>query len=536
MGREINVDSIRTLEEQIEEHEKTIIKLKRARNSLLNVSALPPEVLGHIFSQNVTLRDPFGGLEEGSHNFLLVCHHWFEVASRTPELWSFWGTSLEQWEERCLRSNVSIPLDLVLDGLPYMFDPVSESQRMALEDRAKRDTIRRIHLQGDMRSLLTSIIAPLLSPYGGLRTNSLESLILFNEESRALDVSFLTQSRLPNLQLLELAGCTISSWDHLTSQTSLLTSLKIFFDESSPTPSMPQLLLVLSSNPYLQKLALNRRAVPNDEDNEPCQVLLLHLEELQLEGDPRQIFGLLRRLELPNKMNMLSLDISRCAVADISQTVGPYLRDYLRCRGMSRDGLGVCLSSYSSITLNIGDVSRLDSSASILSRMISFVSISVWLDQALPKDALEKLSLDFITYTPREEIVHFRSCGNLEALKDLGARMPNLKALDLLRVSLSAVFQAPGQGRPYVDEMFPPSLQHLFLGQLVSNGWEWPLFIAFLSRRESSGNRLDSLRIEGPCHMCWRVSEEVRDAVRRFNIDDECLESWCPFDRCPIVR
>ena len=91
---------MRTLEEfeallgvggQIEERQKVIVDLKRTRNSLSNISKLPPEVLGNIFCRNVCFNDEFDGLEDGSHNFLFVCHHWYEVALGTPELWSFWG-------------------------------------------------------------------------------------------------------------------------------------------------------------------------------------------------------------------------------------------------------------------------------------------------------------------------------------------------------------------------------------------------------------------------------------------------------------
>jgi len=49
MDCEANIDSVRALEDQIREHENTIIKLKRTRNSLLNISKLPPEVLGNVF-------------------------------------------------------------------------------------------------------------------------------------------------------------------------------------------------------------------------------------------------------------------------------------------------------------------------------------------------------------------------------------------------------------------------------------------------------------------------------------------------------
>ena len=127
MDREINIDSIRALEEQIKEHEKAIIKLKRARTSVLNVSKFPPEVLGNIFRWNVTLEEPFDGIKEEPYNLLPVCHHWFEVASRTPELWAFWGNNLEDWEKRCLRSSVGTPLDLVLDGpLTHVFGFLGE--------------------------------------------------------------------------------------------------------------------------------------------------------------------------------------------------------------------------------------------------------------------------------------------------------------------------------------------------------------------------------------------------------------------------
>ena len=72
---EINIESIQGLGEEIKEQEAAIVKLKRARNSLLNVSRLLPEVLGDIFRWNVTVEGDFDGLEEGSYNFLLVCHH-----------------------------------------------------------------------------------------------------------------------------------------------------------------------------------------------------------------------------------------------------------------------------------------------------------------------------------------------------------------------------------------------------------------------------------------------------------------------------
>ncbi|KAF9778355.1 hypothetical protein BJ322DRAFT_494844 [Thelephora terrestris] len=121
--RPVNIKSIRAIEEQIREHETAIIQLKRARNSLLNVSKLPAEILGDIFRWNTTLKKEFGPSEKRSHNFLFVCHHWFEVASRTPEVWSFWGSDLEDWTRRHLL-HPTVPLNLVFNGdlKDYRFD------------------------------------------------------------------------------------------------------------------------------------------------------------------------------------------------------------------------------------------------------------------------------------------------------------------------------------------------------------------------------------------------------------------------------
>jgi len=531
MDREVNIDSIRALEEQIKEHERAIIKLKRARNSLLNVSKLPPEVLGNVFQWNITLKGNFDGLEEGSHDPLLVCHHWFEVASRTPELWTFWGNNLEDWEKRYLRSSPGASLDLVLNELPDMFGSVSESQQAALKDRAARDTIRRVHLQSDTSSLLTSIISPLLSPHGGLQTNSLKSLILYNEDSSPLDISFLAHSHLPGLRHLKLVGCTVSSLEHLTTQSTLLTTLQLISD-ISPPPTMPQLLSMLASAPCLQNLTLSSHAMPNgNEDGDgSCSVLpLLHLEELRLDGDPRQVFGLLRQLELPPEMGMLTLNVSHCVAADVSQSIGPYLRDHLRRRGRSRNGLGISLSSDSFITFNVGDAARLRPSNVFSSHMNSFTSIIIGVDQALPGDAMDRLTLDLISYTPREEIVYFRACGSIEVAKDLRVQTPNLKALNLYKVPLSLVFPMPDPDGSHVHERFPPSLQYLHLERPHLGAYSWIPLIIFLSHRSSSGSQLDSLLIDGPCHVCFRVAQRIRDVVGNFTVDDGCTESWCPF-------
>ena len=531
MDRETNIGSIRALEKQIKEHEDAIIKLKRARNSFLNISSLPPEVLGNIFRWNTTVEEPFDNMTEDSYNFLLVSHHWFEVASRTPELWTFWGNNFQDWGKRYLRSSVATPLDLVLDGTIHLFGCVSEPQQIALKERATRDTIRRIHLRTDMHCHLTSIISPLLSPRGGLLTSSLESLILSSEYETALDVSFLARSSLPKLQHLELGNCIVSSWDNLMSQTTLLTTLELSFNEASPAPTTPRFLSILVHNLHLQRLKLNAWAIPTDDGDGPCEVSLHHLTELELGGSVGQVFRLLSRLEYPQRMNTLSLRLSHCQSTDVSQTIGPYLRDYIQRHGRSRNGLGLHISPGSSIVFGVGAPQRLRLSSSMGPRMNFFVTLTLRLDQA-PVDLQEKFTSDLITYIPRGNVVYFRTHESLGAVRDLRVQLPNLKTLDLYRVPLSAVFPMPDRGPSDGQERFPPSLHNIFLERPFLGEFNWLPLIAYLSRRKSSGNQLGSLFIDGPCHMCRTMTYGVKALVREFEIVEECLQSWCPIDAC----
>jgi len=202
------------------------------------------------------------------------------------------------------------------------------------------------------------------------------------------------------------------------------------------------------------------------------------------------------------------------------------------CETTSSAGAGLRTDS-GLIAFGAGNVGKLDPAASESERMTTVLDLTIWRQAGIPDEARDQLTLDLIAHIPWEDIVYFRTCGRLTALKDLHVRMPDLEALDLRSVPLYPTLSVlDSQDGSQAQERFPPSLQHLFLEELILNGYDWVHLIAFLFRRASSGNGLDSFRNGGPCHMCAPVGQRICGMVRRLKIEDGCRESWCPFGSC----
>ena len=506
-----------------------IVKLKRARNSFLNVSRLPPEVLGEIFCWGVARETDFEQLEEGSHDFLLVCHHWFEVASRTPEIWSFWGDNLEDWTRRHLRHQTA-PLDLVLnggrfresnpDGEWFRRDSLDESLQNALQDRVARNTIRQIHFFAGNSEILDSIISS-LAYYEGIRPSSLQSVVLQDESQyTSVDVSdFFAHYRFPELRHLELTNCEISSWDLITSRTSVLTTLNLDIRHNSPTVTSSQILSILRSNPSLREITLRGDAVPCDGGDKSSRVALAHLRRLTLSGDLEDVFPLLHQLDYPVKMDSLALRLTDTTINDISEIIGPYLRYHLRRRGRSRNGLGLYLSSEDTIEFGVEDVGEADFSAPGTAWLTRLVTTSIQLGQVPPKDLLEEALLNLVARVPRKEIVYFKARGGPISTEAISTKFRYLRAMHFDETPLDVAFPESVLDR---DRIFP-RLQHLTLDVRHDNNWK-PL-ITFLKHLASSGNQLSTLEISGCYKMKPKVEERFRRAVREFRPKHA---SFCP--------
>jgi hypothetical protein len=531
MGHEINIDLILDLERQIEEGAGDIIKLKRARNSLLNISTIiPPEILGSIFRWNVIPNGglpPFGALPKGTYNFLLVCRRWFDVASHTPELWSFWGNTSEKWSQWYRRSGTT-PVDLVLNqqgstrGLNIALDgPL----RDALRDRATSDTIRSLHLFND-GSLVTSVLSTLTPDDEGIRCSSIESITLYHVDAS----EFFAHHRFPKLWYLALStGVKISSWQDLGLRTTALTTLSLKLNSVSHVPTTPQLLSILASNPRLQSITLSRYMVPRDNgDGSMVPVPLRHLKELTLAGDFHLIFRLLRRLDHPETMDKIALGVLRCTAEDILGTFGPYVQDYIQRGGRFRDGLGVHVASYTShVSVRINAISRLTRPNS----MVMFARFEATLQDELPLPAENKLWIDFVAHIPGEHVVCLSGEASVDVVRGVVATMPKIRILHLTGAFLVGRFLQPDPDGPLSNKKLLPSLQWLKLKNTALTEDGWSPIIPYLTHLASGGQRI-LLTIEGPRqHICKDVLKKIKglvgDLFLKLTLDDDC-----PFDRC----
>jgi len=538
MGPEANIDSICALEKQIEEGTGDIIRLKRARNSLLNISTrVPPEILGLIFRRNVIPDDDFGGLRKKSYNFLLVCHYWFEIARKTPELWNFWGDTLDQWSKRYQLSGTA-PLDLVLNGYRTGNTefPPDGPLRDALRYRVASDSIRSLHIRFGGRGMhaLRSVM-PVLIPDGeGIKTSSIESIIL-----HTVDVSDLfARYYFPKLRRLNLSAAKvgISTWDHLRLHTTALTTLSLTIRHTSPVPSASQLLSILASNPQLRDLDLCNIVIShNNNDGLTSRVPLRDLKTLRLIGDCRFLFQLLHRLDLPESLDKTSLTFFSCWVEDIPEIV-PYVQDYLQRDGRFRDGLGVFVTSfYESISIEASTASETDSPSLSSTARVPFVMFMAVFKQSLPLDMQNKLCIDLIKSTPMEHVTYFRGKMETCILEEAISAMPNIQELHLVSVDMSDGFLRPDTNGPLSNAKPLPSLRYLHLEDIFTDPVDWSSLISYLVRQTSGGQAI-SLRITGdPIHICPRVAEKIMGLVEEFVLD-LTLDEECPFDICQEGR
>ena len=533
MSQEENIESILALEKQIEEGRGDIIKLKRARNSLLNISTrIPPEILGQIFASAVTMMDSiyaeelfkgdFAGVEKGSYNFLLVCHHWYEVASNTPELWSFWGNTLPDWEASCRRTGRAAPIDLVLDGFATPPDgAISVTLKDALRDHADRDKIRKIHLMCRPYNTPANRILSSLTGNGDPRKLGIESINLWIMEDTGPDTvsDFFAHSRLPKLRHLRIDGTIQPLFlGHLDSQTTRLTTLWLRL--LGPSTSPPSALLsILASNPGLQELTLFEAALPDEFDESKDKVRLPQLRSIDLAGSFHSILGLLDNLELSAGLDCMDLIMKGCEVKDVLQTLGPYLQDHFQRDTRYQQGIGIFIAADYRINFTVNLASDSNQGMDFYpERTRPSTKFAVSLTRKPSGPEMDKLCLGLMGFLPREHVVSFDSLW-WEAPPELFVEMPNLETLSYRGLAcLSDGFLRSDPNGPHPSTKLFPSLRCLRLntGRVGESGWE-PL-VRFLAQQKSNGRPVSfHLSLDSHLDLSWEDVKTIRGLAVEFS-------------------
>ena len=395
----------------------------------------------------------------------------------------------------------------------------------ALRDRAARDTIRSVHLQSKKRTLLTSILSSLTPDGEDVRCSRIESISL-----RCVDVSdFFARCRFPKLRYLHLStGTRISSWEHLSLHTTALTTLYLTIKDISPAPTTSQLLLILASNARLRDLTLSKSMIPRDgDDGSAFQIPLRHLRKLSLSGNFNHVFRLLHRLDHPETMEELTLNVFRCKVEDILETFGPYMRDYLR-----RDERfqGVFVDSFDD---SVSIQARTATNTEGQTQKATFATFTATLREDLRPSAADKLCIKFVAYVPVERVVCFGGDLSMDAVRGTVPSMPGIQELYLTNALLSGRFLQPNPDGPLANTKLLPSLRHLHLEDFFLDGDDWSFLLHYLIHQTSDGQGL-SLTLSGShIHICKDVVKDIKGLVDELILDLP-LDEDCPLDHCSV--
>ena len=543
MDRERNICSIRAIEKHVEEPKKTLFKLNHTRTPLSNISTLiPPEILGIIFCWAVILQRKQGtGWRRVSYNFLLVCRYWFDVASRTPQLWISWGDNLRDWEQRCsCLETARLDLELKRD---YLIASQALDERLwdALRGRAARGSIGQIELHGNP-VLINSVISSITASGERTRPISLESFTLCSSSQAepTIELSgFFACYRFPELWRLQLLGpWNISSWDSLAFGTGGLTTLSLSVNHRSGTrPTTSQLLSLLSSNPNLQCLDLSNDAIPDSTNDESSLgVQLRQLKRIKLSGGSRDVVLLLSRLTHSDRVENLNLDLFGSTTLEISQILGPYLGDHLRRRGGLGEGLAVGGNCTEAVFFfRAGDVRGFTSP--FLSRGVNwFLEVIGTMEEGggPQGEECERLFFEPLTCVPKRHIVHYEAPFCLLKSAEPTIKIFNLVEAHFTRVHLPEWFTEPHPVEKRTYGKLFPSLKYLSLHGPTLGGGDWSPLMTFLSCRASAGNQVDTLSIRECPHMCPDVWEDIRGLVNSFQVSWSAApeHSACSHGKC----
>ena len=256
------------IEDEIEQHLKAVVVLKRRLNTTVAISRLPNELLAEIFvwlaqdyyDYSKKLLGPYSnsyGTYSTSYGTNLrwirtshVCHTWREVALTTPRLWSFIQVARQEAIEMLLVRSKQAPLLVCMGQSPYRKKSIEVLGELLPPETCR---LREVYLDGsarDIYNLCTNFTQP-ANLLHVLNLSGSQSHYSVNSSPPPLP-RHLFGGQFPRLRNLELHQIAFS-WDNPVF-CKTLTNLVVI--GGSYSGSFEQLLYVLEQMTELENLGL----------------------------------------------------------------------------------------------------------------------------------------------------------------------------------------------------------------------------------------------------------------------------------------
>lgn len=552
---EVNARAIRNLDVEIQHHGKNIVHLKRLRNSLLNVSLyLAPEILGHVFWWKVLSGvNPSGRISGGTFNFLLVCRYWFDVATSTPSLWAFWGTSLRE----CVafhRYSGAVPLYLNLADIDS--DREVRSASGVLQDRSVQGRIRHLHIHTSPKTLakILSLMSTPKQPTVRSRIKSLTFMIegpwnAERDEEFPDITSFLNARSLPELRFLRLRGCDLG-WNSLILQTSRLTHLFVHTHEGFTKPSVLQLVALFARNNALEEIDLSIEIASTPDDpllDISTSTFLPHLRRLTIHGSTTGHTRLLNRLTFSNALKQVNVDLSLDGVViDVAAALAPFLQNIFLAYQSTKLAIHIVYALVG-LSINVSRPGERGDSEDFLMLRISSLHMGFWdVTPTLPEEVAKRLPTTKITsLSIRRYSPVFR-----QDFRRLFRMVGEVRELRITDSAIDDIVQVLAAPPPTGEEGEPAPLPHLHTFRLkdinfasTSHNGTADLLARLLEQRHQEGLPLGKLSMvycphinSGVClrfagflddHFCWDRYEVTGDRQR---VCGTCHTRWSNLD------
>jgi len=533
-SRAVNPSTIQNLEAKAQYYVQETNRLKRLRNSLNLSVCVAPEILGYIFWWCVSSGvGPRGRIARNTFNFLLVCRYWFNVATSTPSLWTFWGTSLRE----CVafhRYSGAVPVYLNLIDASTNQD-IREASGV-FQDLGVQRRIRHLHVHTPPKTL-ADILSFMSIPQPSPIRSQIRSLMLTVEgswiperpEELVPDItSFLNTHSFPELQTLRLRGCNLR-WECLILQTSKLTHLFVHAYDKSSKPTVLQLAALFASNSALEEINLSLEITSTPGDNLPessSSVFLPRLRRLTVHGNVAGHAQLLNLLTFSNELEHVKIDLFLDGiVTDVAAALTPFLPNIFHKRQLSNLAIHIVYALVG-LSINVSRLGERSEPEDFLMLRISSLDMGFWdvaptlseeIARRLPAANVAGLSIRRYSAMFRQDFSHlFQTVGAVQEL-----RVTDSAINDIIQVLASPSPTVEGGETTLLPRLHTLRLKDINFASTPHAGAVLRLS-HLLEQRYQDGIPLSKLSMAYCPNLCWKAHPEFT----RYLNDHFCWDRY----------